>query len=259
MIPVLRTFATAGAPRPRGPNCGVRGRRGGQHRRLAEHMERHVEHVHADVHQRAAAGGGPPGEPAAQRGDPLAAQPAGLGVVDLAEHSGVDDRLQLLDVTSVAVVERHVEHPVVALSCLHHLPRLRRVLGHRLLRQHVQPGVEGGDHGGVVQRRRGGHADHVQLAMADQVRPVGELPVPGDAVPVAERRPADPAPDRPGRPDRHRPARRTRPCAAARPSPGRPRRRAGYAAVPLLADRAPSRTPGTPTCWPTCCAPTDTG
>ena len=68
-------------------------------------------------------------------GDALAAQPAGLGVVDLAEHSGVDDLLQRLDVAAAAVVERHIEHPVIAFGRRHHLPGLRRVLGHRLLRR----------------------------------------------------------------------------------------------------------------------------
>ena len=50
----------------------------------------------------------------------------------------------------------------------------------------MQAGVESSDHGRVVQRCRGGDADHVQLTASDQVAPVGEQPVSGDAVPVAE-------------------------------------------------------------------------
>ena len=50
----------------------------------------------------------------------------------------------------------------------------------------MQPGVQGGHHHRAVQR--GGHrdADHVQLAVGDQVLPVAEPLFRGDAVLVAE-------------------------------------------------------------------------
>ena len=116
--------------------------------------------------------GRPLGEPAAQAGDALAAQPAGLRVVDGPEHAVVDDLLQRLDLTATPVVERDVEHPVVPLGRVDHPLGRRRVLGDRLLRQHVQPGVQRGDGDRGVQRGRGGDADHVELTMINKVLPV---------------------------------------------------------------------------------------
>ena len=95
-----------------------------------------------------------PGEPAAEPGDPLAPQPARLGVVDVAEQPGVDDLLQRLHVAAAAVVERDVEYAVVAAGRLHHGSADLAVLGHRLLRQDVQAGVQRGDRDRRVQRGR---------------------------------------------------------------------------------------------------------
>jgi hypothetical protein len=58
--------------------------RGGRRprRRLTQQVQHDVEQVHAEVHQRPAAGGGLSGEPAAQGRNPLPAYPSGLDVVD---------------------------------------------------------------------------------------------------------------------------------------------------------------------------------
>jgi hypothetical protein len=66
--------------------------RGGRRprRRLTQQVQHDVEQVHAEVHQRPAAGGGLSGEPAAQGRNPLPAYPSGLDVVDRSQPPRVD-------------------------------------------------------------------------------------------------------------------------------------------------------------------------
>jgi hypothetical protein len=178
--------AEAGAAAAAGAELRV-GRGGGRgDLGLAEQVEGHVEHVDADVHHRAAAGALGLGEPGAHPGDALATDPAGLGVVDLAEHAGVDDRLQRRDVAALAVVEGHLEHaPGPSGGLDHGGGRLAR-LGHRLLGHDVDAGLEGGDRHGGVEEGRGGDRDDVELRLGEHLLPV--LVAAGHLVPLAELR-----------------------------------------------------------------------
>jgi hypothetical protein len=127
--------------------------------------------VGADVDERAAAGQLRAREPAAERGDPGAAQPRRLRVVGPAEPPGVEHGLELPDVPALAAVEGSVEDAVRAPRGRDHLLGLLRGAGDRLLRERVDAAVQRGDGDRRVQEGGDRDADRVQPVDLQQVLP----------------------------------------------------------------------------------------
>ena len=164
---------------------GVGGRVHAEHAGLAEQVQGVVQHVHADVDQRSAAGLLAVGEPAAEHRDAAAAQPGGARVVGAPDLAGRDDRGERLDVGAQAVVERHLEDAPGLARGVHHLLPLVAVARDGLLAEHVQPALQRGDRDGGVQERRHGDAHRVEAGHVQQVGPGGQPVL--DGVLLAER------------------------------------------------------------------------
>ena len=93
----------------------------------------------------------------------------------MSQPACVDDRLELLDVAALAMVERDLEHAAGRARGLHHRVGLGPVQRDRLLTQDVDAALQRGDGDRGVQE--GGHrdADRVEAVEVQQVLPAREL------------------------------------------------------------------------------------
>nr|WP_258065654.1 hypothetical protein [Rathayibacter sp. AY1D1] len=164
----VRAPSAAGAA-----DLAVRDRRDAGHARLVEQVQRDVEHVGAEVDQRAAAGELLAGEPGADAGDAGAPLPARAGVVDVAQRRVVEVVAEEGDVGAAAVVVRDLEHPVVRAGGLDHLGRQLGGGGERLLAEDVLAARERGHGDRVVQVVRDADGDDVEVVAGDELLPVG--------------------------------------------------------------------------------------
>ena len=76
---------------------------------IVDRVKAEIEHVHADVVERAAAGDFLVAEPGAQLGDAGTAAPDRLRVVDIAEDAVLNEFLDLLRIGAEALVHAHKE------------------------------------------------------------------------------------------------------------------------------------------------------
>src|SRR5215213_10373389 len=151
-------------------------------------MERHVEHVHTDVHQWSTPGDRSTSEPAAKPGNPLSTKPAGFRVIDIADQASLDDLLQGLHITTAAVIEHHVQDSVVAFGRLDHPTGGRCILGDWFLREDMYPGIQCRDGDGLMQGGRRRDTDDVELRPVEEFPPVAETVIRWDAVKVTQPR-----------------------------------------------------------------------
>jgi hypothetical protein len=151
-------------------------------------VEGHVKHVHTDVHQWSTAGDRTTSEPAAKSGNALPTEPAGFRVVDIADQTSVDDLLERLHIPPAAVIEHNVQHSVVAFGRLDHPTGGRCILGDWFLREHMYPGVQCGDCDGLMQCGRRRDTDDVELCLVEEVAPVTETVIRGNAVKITQPR-----------------------------------------------------------------------
>ena len=154
---------------------GVGGAHHGLRARVAHQPAREIDHVDAEVDQGAAAGLGLAREPRPGSRNAAPPQPAGFGIVDLAQHVLLDELLQDPGLGAEPVVQGDHEEPAVAPGGRGHVPRLPRVQGHGLFAQHVGARVQDVD----------GHrrVEEIREADADQVGTQGgQVPVVGERV-----------------------------------------------------------------------------
>lgn len=168
LLPVVTATA---AP---GPELRVGGRRDREDPRLPQQVECQVQDVDADVHEESTTCQVTAGEPAAEGRDAGSPQPGSLHVVGAPESAVADDALEGRDVPAAPVVERDVEHAPRAPCGVDHRLSLVTVPGDRLLAQHVETLLQGGDGDGRVEERGNGDADGVEPVQRQQVLPAGD-------------------------------------------------------------------------------------
>ena len=164
-------------------------------------------------------------------GDALAAQPAGLGVVD----RGRARPASMIFFSALTSPRRRWLNDTsstrsVASAAVDHRPALAAFSAIGFSDSTCSPASRAATTTGRCSVVGVATLHHVQLTVADQVLPVGEPLVSGRCRTGRRAWPAGPASMAgQARPARPRAGRRTPPCAAGRPSPDRPRRRAAAA------------------------------
>ena len=141
-------------------------------RRVAHQPHRKVDHVHAEVDQRAAAGLRLRGKPAALAGDSAAADPSAASAVDLAHVAVGDVFLHENGVAVIAVVAHDHENFSRFFGGGLHLQRLFHVDRIGLLAEHVTAVIKRADRDDGVEIVRRCDVDDVEVFFVDHFREI---------------------------------------------------------------------------------------
>ena len=139
---------------------------------MAQHVERAVEGVDADVDERAAAIGGLGGE-GAPGGDAGLAEHGGAGEVGRAEATASDELVGALGITAEAGLEVDGEDASGPVGGIGHGLGFGGVHGHGFFAEDVLAGFEGRDGGFGVGEGRGADGHHINVIAGEQVAVVG--------------------------------------------------------------------------------------
>jgi len=151
---------------------GLAGDRGGIE--FAHEEERTVERMHADVVGAATAGELFLGKPGADAGNATAAGPGGLGVVDLAEFTLVDEVASGLDLGAESHILADHQGDSTLFGFGDEFGGILGIGGHGFVDHDVFAGAEGGETDGSVEVIRQGNGDDIDIRAREEGFIVGD-------------------------------------------------------------------------------------
>lgn len=139
---------------------------------LAHHVMGDIDDVDAEIDERPAAGILLAAEPAA--GETQAPQPAGLGVINLAEIAAIHHLANELRFGTEALVEAAHHDRLVSFGRINHGFRVFRIHGHGFFGEDVDAVFGGGNADGRMKGVAGADADGVEVHLVEHYVVIGE-------------------------------------------------------------------------------------